>query len=254
MTLTEAPAPAPTLRTVAAAPGPAFLALDAAARLPTAMLPLGTLLLVAERTGSYGTGGLAVAALSLGGAVGGPLVGALADRAGQRLVAVVATALQATALVTVLLTALPLPALLLLGALVGLANPQMGAMARTRWSAMARGRVDERRFVSSAMALEGALDEVSFVLGPVLVGTLAALATPAAPLWLALGLALVAHLGFGLHGSALPGRPGPPSSTAARCPSPGSRCCWSGSARSGSSSAPRRPGWPPGSPSPATTR
>ncbi|GAB3999364.1 MFS transporter [Nocardioides marmoraquaticus] len=206
MTLTEAPVPAPTLRTVAATPGPVFLALDAAARLPTATLPLGTLLLVAERTGSYGTGGLAVAALSLGGAVGGPLVGALADGAGQRLVAVVATALQATALVTLLLTALPLPALLLLGALVGLANPQLGAMARTRWSAMARGRADERRFVSSAMALEGALDEVSFVLGPVLVGTLAALVSPATPLWLALGLALVAHLGFGLHRTALPGR------------------------------------------------
>lgn len=206
MTLTEAPVPAPSLRTVAAAPGPVFLALDAAARLPTAMLPLGTLLLVAERTGSYGTGGLAVAALSLGGAVGGPLVGALADRAGQRLVAVVATALQVTALVTVLLTALPLTALLLFGALVGLANPQMGAMARARWSAMARGRADERRFVSSAMALEGALDEVSFVLGPVLVGTLAALTTPAVPLWLALALAVVAHLGFGLHATALPGR------------------------------------------------
>jgi len=199
-------AAAPSLHTVVATPGAAFLTLDAAARLPTAMLPLGTLLLVAERSGSYGTGGLAVAALSLGAAAGGPLVGALADRVGQRTVAVGATALQASALVTLLVAALPLPALLAVGAVVGLANPQMGAMARTRWSSMARGRADERGFVSSAMAVEGALDEVSFVLGPVLVGTLAALVSPATPLWLALGLAVVAHLGFGLHASALPGR------------------------------------------------
>ena len=197
----------PSLPTVARAGGAGFLALDAAARLPTAMLPLGLLLLVADRTGSYGTGGLAVAALSLGGAAGGPLVGALADRLGQRAVALTATLVQAAALLTLLVSTLPLPLLLGLGAAIGVTNPQMGAMARTRWSALARGRADERSFVSSAMALEGALDEVSFVLGPVLVGTLAALVAPTAPLWLALGLALVGHLGFGLHRSALRARP-----------------------------------------------
>lgn len=200
-------APRPSLRTVAGTAGPGFLALDAAARLPAAMFPLGTLLLVAGRSGSYGTGGLAVAALSLGGAAGGLLVGAAADRAGQRLVALTATLLQAAALTAVLLLPeAPLAVVLGLVAVVGLSNPQMGAMARTRWSVLARGRRDERSFVSSAMALEGALDEVSFVLGPVVVGTLAALVSPAAALWLALGLALVAQTGFGLHPSSLPGR------------------------------------------------
>lgn len=199
--------PRTSLGTVARAGGPGFLALDAAARLPTAMLPLGLLLLVADRAGSYGTGGLAVAALSLGAAAGGPLVGAVADRLGQRGAAVGATLVQAAALLTLLVSHLSLPLLLGLGAVVGLANPQLGAMARTRWSALARGRADERGFVSSAMALEGALDEVSFVMGPVLVGTLAALVSPAAPLWLALVLALLAHTGFGLHRSALPARP-----------------------------------------------
>lgn len=207
--MTTAPHPVaarPSLLTVARAGGPGFLALDAAARLPTSMLPLGLLLLVAERSGSYGSGGLAVAALSLGGAAGGPLVGALADRLGQRGVALGATAVQVAGLLTLLVTTLPQGLLLTLTAAVGLANPQMGAMARTRWSALARGRDDERAFVSSAMALEGALDEVSFVLGPVLVGTLAALVSPAAPLWLALALAVVAQTGFALHHSALPAR------------------------------------------------
>ncbi|ROR92454.1 MFS transporter [Nocardioides aurantiacus] len=207
MTTSTHPVPRTSLTGVARAGGRDFLVLDAAARLPTAMLPLGLLLLVANRTGSYGTGGLAVAALSLGAAAGGPLVGALADRLGQRGVALVVTLVQAAALLTLLVSTLPLPLLLGLGAVVGLSNPQMGAMARTRWSARGRGRDDERGFVSAAMALEGALDEVSFVLGPVLVGTLAALVAPAAPLWLALGLAVVAHLGFGLHRSALRARP-----------------------------------------------
>lgn len=209
----ERPSPRPSLRSVVGSAGPAFLTLDVAARLPAAMFPLGVLLLVQDRTGSYAEGGLAVAALSVGGGVGGPLVGALADRVGQRLVAVAATLVQVLSLATLLLVpgAGTGPTLALVAAL-GLANPQAGAMARTRWSARARGRADERPFVSTAMAFEGSVDEVSFVLGPVVVGTVATLVAPTAALVLALAVAAGAQVGFGLHPSALPGR-GPRSGT-----------------------------------------
>lgn len=185
-----------------------FLVLDAAARLPTAMLPLGILLYVADRTGSYATGGVAVAALSVGGGLGGSLVGVASDRFGQRLVGLVVTTVQVLAL-GAFLTLAPhdaLPVTMGLAVLIGLTNPQSGAMARSRWAMISRSRADRRSFTTTAMAWEGALDESSFVLGPVLVSTVGALTQPALGLGVALVVAAVAQVGFALHPTALPGR------------------------------------------------
>ncbi len=199
-----------------------FVVLAVAARLPTAMLPLGLLLYVADRTGSYGTGGLAVAALSVGGGVGGPLVGLASDRFGQRPTALVATLVQALGLAALLaLGASPHLALLLaVSALVGLTNPQVGAMARSRWAALGRRRTDRSSFTAAAMAWEGAVDETSFVVGPVLVGTVAGTLSPTAGLVLALVLAATTQTAFGLHRSALPGRGHAPRVHGSREPVP----------------------------------
>ena len=211
--LSPEPSPTPSGRTpltaLVAEADWRFFALGGGARLPTAMLPLGTLLYVAERAGSYATGGLAVAVLSLGGGVGGPLVGLASDRLGQRRVALLATAIQVGALSALLLLgtsdlALALP----LVAVVGVANPQAGAMARSRWGVIGRGRPDRRSFVSTAMAYESAVDESSFVVGPALVGTTAGLLSPTAGLLLTLVLAALTQTGFAVHRSALAGRGG----------------------------------------------
>ena len=213
-TLSPAPATsaAPTARTtfgtLARATDRSFLALGAAARLPTAMLPLGILLYVADRTGSFASGGLAVAALSIGGGLGGPLVGAAADRFGQRPVLLGATLVQVLGITAFLVLSglASAPATLALAAVVGFANPQAGAMARSRWAATARRRSDRHSFTATAMAYEGAVDESSFVAGPVLVSSIAALASPTLGLVLALLVAVVGQGGFALHPSALPGR------------------------------------------------
>ncbi|NLE17702.1 MAG: MFS transporter, partial [Propioniciclava sp.] len=55
-----------------------------AARLPVAMLPLAVLLHGQHLTGSFAVAGLMLAAMSLGAALGAPLVGAFADRWGPR--------------------------------------------------------------------------------------------------------------------------------------------------------------------------
>jgi MFS family permease len=184
-----------------------FLVLDVAVRMPTAMLPLGILLYVADRTGSFATGGLAVAALSVGGGLGGSLVGLAADRFGQRPVMLLATLVQVLALGAFLVLGPGdvLAVTMGLSVLIGLTNPQAGAMARSRWADLARLRGDRRSFTSTAMAWEGAVDESSFVIGPVLVGTVAGLTEPAVGLVLALVLAAVTQSGFALHRTALPG-------------------------------------------------
>lgn len=197
-----------SFRTLTTAVDRPFLLLDAAARLPTAMLPLGILLYVTDRTGSYATGGLAVAALSVGGGLGGSVVGLASDRFGQRLVGGLVTAVQVLTLGAFLVLAPRdvLPVTMGMAVLIGLTNPQSGAMARSRWAMIARPRADRRSFTTTAMAWEGALDESSFVLGPVLVSTVAALTQPALGLGVALVAAAVAQVGFALHRTALPGR------------------------------------------------
>ena len=85
------------------------------------------------------------------------------------------------------------------------ANPQAGAMARARWAVVARDRADRRTFIATAMAFEGAVDEASFVVGPVLVSTVAGLVSPTAGLVVALAVALLTQTGFALHPSAVPG-------------------------------------------------
>ena len=57
-----------------------YLPLTFLARLPLAMLTIGSMTLVTANTGSYGLGGLAAAMVGLGSAVGGPSIGYLADR------------------------------------------------------------------------------------------------------------------------------------------------------------------------------
>ena len=186
--------------------GGAFVTLGFLGRLPTGVLPLALLLFAHDRLGSFALAGLAAAALSLGGACGAVLVGHLSDRLGHRVVGIGATVVQTLALTGFMLACrpgTPLAPVLALAALTGFANPQLGAMARARWAQSAAHRADRTAYTASAMAWEGAIDEVSFVLGPVVATTLAAMAAPL-PLIVALALAWIGQVGFALHHTALP--------------------------------------------------
>ncbi len=185
--------------------GASFAVLGFLGRLPTSVLPLALLLYAHHRLGSFGLAGLAAAALSLGGAAGAVLIGHLSDQWGHRVVGIAATVVQTAAVGGFLLWCtpdVPLAVVLALAALTGFANPQLGAMARSRWSQAAASRDDRLPFTASAMAWEGAIDEVGFVIGPVLATTLAAVAAPA-PLLTVVALAWIGQVGFALHPSAL---------------------------------------------------
>ncbi|MER7986574.1 MFS transporter [Streptomyces noursei] len=199
-----------TYRRVLALSGPLLPVVSFLGRLPTAMCQLGSVLLVAETSGSLTTAGLVGGALAAGQTVAGPLIGRLADRHGQRPVVLIAcwvNALAVAALVTAALARTATPPLALLGLLAGASVPQIGPLARTRLVALAhRARADDR-LVSAALSLEGTLDEVSFVLGPALVGLAATLVHPAVALGLAAVLLAVCGSAFALHPTAVAVRP-----------------------------------------------
>ncbi|MFD8206126.1 MFS transporter [Streptomyces sp. NPDC059695] len=185
--------------------GPALPVVSFLGRLPTAMCQLGSLLLVAETSGSLATAGLTGGALAAGQTVAGPVLGRLADRHGQRgvvLAASLANAVAVTVLVLAALDGATTALLMVLGALAGATVPQVGPLARTRSVALARRSGADDRLVGTVLSFEGTLDEVSFVLGPALVGLAASVAHPAAALLLAALLLAVCGTAFALHPTA----------------------------------------------------
>ena len=197
------------LRTLAASVGIGYFAIALIARLPYAMIVVGVLTMVVDARGSLAVGGLTSAMVGLGTIATGPLIGAAADRWGQRPVLLLAALVQSAvlvALVTVAYGDTPEGLLLLVSALAGATAPQVspmsrarlvGAIGRMRLAGGARGRLQE-----STMGYESAVDEIVFVFGPVLVGVVAIAATPAAPVLAAAGLTLVFVTAFALHPTA----------------------------------------------------
>lgn len=182
--------------------GRAFLPVAFLARLPFSMLTIGTLLLVSSTTGSVALGGLASAATALGTALGGPTQGALADRVGQRPVLLVAVPVATLAVLGLVLAASApgaTAAVLAAAAVTGASAPQVGPLARVRWLRLA---ADEPRTVEAAMSYESTADEVSFVLGPALVGVLASAGSPQVAVLVAAGGIAVFGTVFALHPTA----------------------------------------------------
>lgn len=181
--------------------GAPWMLLAFLARLPVAMLPLTVLVSGQVLTGSFAAAGLLVGALSLGGVIGAPLVGALADRIGHRRTLVVITvpgALGILGLISLFFWTAPLGVALALAAIVGASNAQVGPLARAAWSTRFARHADARHRVEVAMGYETVADEVSYVAGPVLGATLAAVVSPVVALSVTLVLLVCGQLGFAL--------------------------------------------------------
>ncbi|MGZ4781771.1 MAG: MFS transporter, partial [Oryzihumus sp.] len=162
--------PLTSYRQLFALSGPTYVLVAFLGRLPLARSQLGTLLLVAGSTGSYGAGGASAGALAVANAVGSPGAGALADRVGQRAVVLAQSLAGAAGLAALVLLATagaPWPAQAAAAALTGLLMPQVGPLARVRWRPITRhAGADQPRLVNVAFSSEGAADEASFVVGP----------------------------------------------------------------------------------------
>lgn len=191
---------APTnLRSLATSGGTSFLITGAIGRLPASVLQLGLLLYVTAAGMDFALGGLTVAAVGVGTAIGAPIVGRLIDLRGGAMVVAGAMVVQTIGLLglAVAVTQHLNPILVLsAAALTGAANPQIGPIARARWSTLAR-REGNPDLIRVAMGYEGACDEASFVAGPVLAGLLVgvlganlALVAMVALIWLGEGIFL----------------------------------------------------------------
>jgi len=187
--------------------GRSFIPLGLLARLPLAMLTVGALTLVTSATGSYAVGGTAAGAVGIGSALGAPVLGSLADRRGQRPVLLAAAVLNAAAVVTLIAAASVMPAadgfpaaVLAAAFAAGASCPQVGPLARVRWMALtSRGGPGSTQDLDTALSYESTADEITFVLGPALVGILASLVAPWLPLALAAALTVTLVPAFAVH-------------------------------------------------------
>ncbi|MEV7724987.1 MFS transporter [Streptomyces sp. NPDC087917] len=194
-----------TYRKVIALTGPLLPLVSFFARLPVAMSQFGSVLLVAETSGSLATAGIVGGVLSAGQVVFGPVLGRLADRYGQRPVVLAAAAVNAVAtaaLVAGALGGLATVPLAAIGAVTGASVPLIGPLARTRSVALAHRAKADESVVGAVHSLEGTLDEVSFVFGPALVGLAALIAHPAVALGGAAALVAVFASAYALHPTA----------------------------------------------------
>ncbi|MBP3978208.1 MFS transporter [Microbacterium sp. BLY] len=177
------------------------------ARLPFAMMVVGVLTVVVSARGSLSLGGLTSAAVGFGTACFGPLLGAAADRFGQRPVLLVLAVGNATMLLlfTAVVYGPAADGFVLLAAIgIGATAPQVAPLSRSRLVTIIGERMpSERRprTLSGTMAYESAADETVFVFGPFLVGVLASALAPWAPLVGAAVLTLVFVGAFALHPS-----------------------------------------------------
>jgi MFS family permease len=161
--------------------GKTLLVAGVLGRLPVGMAPLALVLLVEQNTGSYAPAGAATAFYALANAVLGPLLGRFADRIGPvrvLLATAVAYPLAVTAVLAAVLADARIWLIWLASALLGACLPPLTATVRSVWANLTQPPADRLR--EPALALETTAFEVVFVVGPMLVGGLAAIASPVA--------------------------------------------------------------------------
>jgi MFS family permease len=186
------------MRDVLRAPGALSLFLaSCVARLPMGALGLLLVLHTQQITGSYAKGGLASGAYAIALGISNPALARVVDRSGQTLVLRVGAPLAAAAIVVLatLPDGAPLAAIVGCAAVAGACQPPVGACMRALWPVLLD--TPDRRH--AAYSMEGALLEVVYICGPVLiVAGIGSWSTSAAMLACATVL-LVGDLAFAAH-------------------------------------------------------
>ncbi|WP_406506047.1 MFS transporter [Streptomyces sp. NBC_00212] len=155
-------------RAIFAAPGTkGFSAAGLLGRMPLSMMGIGVVTMVSQLTGRYGLAGALSATLAMSAAVVGPQISRLVDRHGQRRVLRPATVVAVAAVTGLLLCAqqsAPDWTLFVFAAGAGCV-PSVGSMVRARWAEIYRG---DAQNLHTAYSWESIVDELCFILGPIL--------------------------------------------------------------------------------------
>ncbi len=165
------------------------------ARFPMALVGISMILLVKSLYGNYSLAGAVSATAVIAYAIGNPILSRLVDMYGQARTMVPALIIAATSLTAVTFLALgqaPAWTLMVCASISGFTSGSMGALVRARWAYV----TDAPWQIQAAYSLEAALDEVVFVIGPVLATLLSTAVHPAAGLWLAVFLIVFGGLWF----------------------------------------------------------
>jgi MFS family permease len=165
------------------------------ARFP--MAALGVLFVLHARAlgHSYAAGGVIAAAAAIGTAIGAPVFGRLIDTRGQTpvLVGTAVACSGALAAVALMDDGAPVPLIAALALLAGFNQPPVAAAARALW-----GRRLDETSLHSILALEASLQEIAFMLGPIVLVSVVSNGTPARGLLAAAAIFLLSTLAYAL--------------------------------------------------------
>lgn len=164
-------------------------------RLPFAAGAFAVVLLVQGATGSFAQAGVVDASYAVAVAVTMPLQGRIIDRIGQTVVFAVTTTVSAIGLIALVILAesdAALGPMMAASALAGAFVPPIGTSIRTLWL----GLIPDDQLRESAFALDAVMLEVAFICGPLLIGVVIAIASPAAALLVNVGLMITGSAVF----------------------------------------------------------
>ena len=174
-----------------------FSAAGLLARFPISMVGIGIVLMVSDDQlyGSYALAGQVSGVYIVAQAAAAPMIARLVDRHGQAKVMRPAIAISMTSLGALALLAnslAPVAVLFALAVIVGLTMGSVGSLVRTRWNAVVNNSDD----MHTAYSLESVLDEVVFIVGPVLATVLATSVHPTAGIAVAIVAAVTGGYWF----------------------------------------------------------
>ncbi|MFC9437057.1 MFS transporter [Nocardia sp. NPDC057030] len=154
----------------------ALLTTNFIGRIPNGSGTVAILIYLTQSGFSYGRAGLAAAAYGIATAIGSPILGRAIDRTRQVPVLLASSIASGCGYILLAVVDPTRTAILVFGCVImaGLFTPPLEACLRTIWSAVLR----DDKLVHSAFALDSGLQELIFIVGPLLAAGCAAMVNP----------------------------------------------------------------------------